>query len=113
MIKIKNILLEILNTFQVEAIILTDTKYNITDILDQIRGLRKVTIVRNITPPEYVQKPNIEYTLVTIKFISRGDAKQDLTKFKEDILTSDMYKTDLRVPGVKSFKFKPETLKRI
>ena len=69
MIKIKNILLEILNTFQVEAIILTDTKYNITDILDQIRGLRKVTIVRNITPPEYVQKPNIEYTLVTIKFI--------------------------------------------
>ncbi len=113
MIKIKNILLEILNTFQVEAIILTDTKYNITDILDQIRGLRKVTIVRNITPPEYVQKPNIEYTLVTIKFISRGDAKQDLTKFKEDILTSDMSKTDLRVPGVKSFKFKPETLKRI
>ena len=113
MIKIKNILLEILNTFQLEAIILTDTKYNITDILDQIRGLRKVTIVRNITPPEYVQKPNIEYTLVTIKFISRGDAKQDLTKFKEDILTSDMSKTDLRVPGVKSFKFKPETLKRI
>ena len=113
MIKIKNILLEILNTFQVEAIILTDTKYNITDILDQIRGLRKVTIVRNITPPEYVQKPNIEYTLVTIKFISRGDAKQDLTKFKEDLLTSDMSKTDLRVPGVKSFKFKPETLKRI
>ena len=110
MIKIKNILLEILNTFQVEAIILTDTKYNITDILDQIRGLRKVTIVRNITPPEYVQKPNIEYTLVTIKFISRWDAKQDLTKFKEDILTSDMSKTDLRVPGVKSFKFKPETL---
>ena len=113
MIKIKNILLEILNTFQVEAIILTDTKYNITDILDQIRGLRKVTIVRNITPPEYVQKPNIEYTLVTIKFISRGDAKQDLTKFKEDILTSDMSKTDLRVPGVKSFKFKPETLRRL
>ena len=113
MIKIKNILLEILNTFQVEAIILTDTKYNITDILDQIRGLRKVTIVRNITPPEYVQKPNIEYTLVTIKFISRGDAKQDLTKFKEDILTSDMSKTDLRVPGVKSFKYKPETLKRL
>ena len=113
MIKIKNILLEILNTFQVEAIILTDTKYNITDILDQIRGLRKVTIVRNITPPEYVQKQNFEYTLVTIKFITRGDAKQDLTKFKEDILTSDMSKTDLRVPGVKSFKFKPETLKRI
>ena len=113
MIKLTNIITEVLNTYQVEAFLLTDTKMNISDVLDQIRAIQKVTIVRNITPPEYVQKPNIEYTLVTIKFISRGDAKQDLTKFKEDILTSDMSKTDLRVPGVKSFKFKPETLKRI
>ena len=113
MIKLKNILNEVLNTFIVQAYMLTDNDYNITDILDQIRALRKVTIVRNITPPEYAQKQNFEYTLVTIKFISRGDAKQDLEKLKQDILTSDMSKIDLRVPGVKSLKFKPETLQRI
>ena len=113
MIKLKNILSEILNTFIVQAQILTDSKMNITDVLDQIRALRKVTIVRNITPPEYVQKPNFEYTLVTIKFISRGDAKQDLENLQNDILKSDLSKTDLRIPGVKSFKFKTETLKRI
>ena len=113
MIKLKNILSEILNTFIVQAQILTDSKVNITDILDQIRALRKVTIVRNITPPEYVQKPNFEYTLVTIKFISRGVAKQDLEKMKQDILTSDRSMNDLRIPGVKSFKFKPGTLRRI
>ena len=113
MTKLKNILTELLNTYIVQAYMLTNTDYNITDILDQIRGIRKITIVRNITPPEYSQKRNIEYTLVTIKFISRGDAKQDLLKFKEDILTSDRSMNDLRVPGVKSFKFKPETLKRI
>ena len=113
MIKLKNILNELLNTYIVQAYMLTDTEYNITDILDQIRALRKVTIVRNITPPEYLQKKEVEYTLVTIKFISRGNAKQDLIKMKQDILTSDRSMNDLRVPGVKSFKIKPETLRRI
>jgi hypothetical protein len=113
MIKLKNILNEVLNTYQVEAYLLTDPKSNITDILDQIRAVRKATIIRNITPPEYRQKPNVEYTLISFKFISRGDPKQDLEQLKQDILTSDRSKTDLRVPGVKSFKFRPETLKRI
>ena len=113
MIKIKNILNEVLNTYICQAYMLTDTEYNITDVLDQIRAIRKVTIIRNITPPEYAQKQNFEYTLVTIKFISRGSPKQDLEKIKQDILTSDRSVTDLRVPGVKSFKFKSETLQRI
>ena len=113
MIKLKNILNEVLNTYIVQAYMLTDTDYNITDILDQIRAIRKVTIIRNITPPEYTQKQNFEYTLVTIKFISRGNPKQDLDKMKQDILTSDRSMNDLRVPGVKSFKIKPETLQRI
>ena len=113
MIKLKNILNEVLNEFIVQAYMLTDPDYNITEILEQIRAIRKVTIIRNITPPEYNQKKNFEYTLVTIKFISRGNPKQDLEKIKQDILTSDRSATDLRVPGVKSFKYKPETLQRL
>ena len=69
MIKLKNILNEVLNTFSVQAFMLTDSNFNITDILEQIRAIRKITIVRNITPPEYIQKKNIEYTLVNIKFV--------------------------------------------
>ena len=113
MIKLKNILNEVLNEFSVQAFMLTDREYNITDILEQIRGIRKVTIIRNITPPEYVQKKNFEYTLVTIKFVTRGNPKQDMEKIKQDVLTSDRSATDLRVPGVRSFKYKPETLKRL
>ena len=113
MIKLKNILNEVLNEFIIQDYMLTDPEYNITEILEQIRAIRKVTIVRNITPPEYIQKKNFEYTLVTIKFVTRGNPKQDLEKLKQDILTSDRSMNDLRVPGVKSFKFKPETLKRI
>jgi len=113
MMKLTNILSEVLNTFTVECEILTDRKFNITDVLNEIRALRKVTIVNNITPEEYPQRDKIEYTKVKIKFVTREDPKQDIAKFREDMLTSDLSKTDLRIPGVKSVKFKEETLKRL
>ena len=112
MIKLKNILTEMLNTFEVQAIILSDRKESITDILDSIRAVKSITTVRNITPPEYPQREGIEYTLVIIKFVTRIDAKQNLQQIKQDIITSDGGPTDLRVPGVKSFKYKIDTLKR-
>ena len=113
MIKLTNILTEILNTYQVEAYMLTDKEHFVTDVLDQIRAIQKITIVRNITPEDYNQSSDSEFTRVSIKFITRGDAKVDMEKIKQDILTSDMDKTDLRIPGVKSFNFKPETLHRL
>ena len=113
MIKLTDILLEVLNTYQVNAYMLTDRSFNITDVLDQVRAIQKITIVRNITPPDYTQKEDVEYTEVSIKFITRGEAKDDLEKIKQDILTSDRSKNDLRVPGVKSFKYKEGTLHRI
>ena len=111
--KLKDILNEVLNTFIVECDILTDPTFNITDILDEVRALRKVTIVNNITPEEYPQKDKVEYTKLKIKFVTREDPKQDLPKIKEDMLTSDLSKTDLRIPGIKSVTFKEETLKRL
>ena len=113
MIKLKDILSEILNTYQVECELFTDKKFNVTDILNQVRGLRKVTIVNNITPEDYIQKKDIEYHKLKIKFVTREDPKEDLEIFKKDILTSDMSKNDLRIPGAKSVSFKPETLKRL
>ncbi len=86
MIKLKDILNEVLNTFIVECDILTDPTFNITDVLDEVRALRKVTIVNNITPEEYPQKDKIEYTKLKIKFVTREDPKQDLPKFKEETL---------------------------
>ena len=113
MIKLTNILTEVLNTFQVEADILSDRKTNISDILDQIRGLYKVTIVNNVTPEDYPQRENVEFTRIKMKFVTRTDPKVDLTQFKQDMLTSDMSKNDLRIPGVKSVKFREDTLKRL
>ena len=113
MIKLKNILSEVLNTFQVEASILSDRNAGITNILDQIRGLEKVTIVNNITPEEYVQKEKIEFTRVKIKFVTRGNPKEDIAKMKKDMLTSDLKTSNMRVDGLKNVRFKIETLKRL
>ena len=113
MVKLVKILNEVLNTFIIECEILTDKKFNITDVLDEIRALRKVTIVNNVTPEDYPQRENVEFTRVKMKFVTRTDPKIDLTQFKQDMLTSDMSKNDLRIPGVKSVKFKEDTLKRL
>ena len=112
MIKLKKILSEILNNYQIEVNLFTDPTFNVTDILNQIRAVRKITIVSIITPDDFTQKPNVEYQKLKIKFVTRGEPKQDLEKIKSDILQSDLSKKDLRIPGVKSLKFIEGTLKR-
>ena len=63
-----------------------------------------------MTPPKYMIQSSSEHTIVSIKFVTRGDVKQDLEKIKKDILvTSD---SNLRIPGMKSFQYKMDTLKR-
>ena len=113
MIKLKNIMLEVVNTYQIQASLMSDRSVGITNILDQIRGLEKVTIVNNITPEEYVQKEKIEYTRVKIKFVTRGNPKEDIIKMKKDMLTSDVKTSDMRIDGLKNAKFRMETLKRL
>ena len=96
MIKLKNIISEIMNTYQVQASLMSDKRVGITSILDQIRGLEKVTIVNNITPEEYVQKEKIEFTRVKLKFVTRGNPKEDIIKMQKDMLTSDLTTSDMR-----------------
>ena len=111
MIKLTNILNELLNTFEITALIISDKKESITDILDQIRALKKVTTVRNITPPEYMVQSASEHHIISIKFVTRGDAKKDIEQIRKNILiTND---SNLRISGVKSFQFKMDTLKRL
>ncbi len=113
MIKLTNILSEVLNTYQVEANLFTDPGFNITDILNQIRAVRKITIVTINTPDGYVQKSNVEFQKLKIKFVTRTDPKTDLLQIEKEILTSDIKNKDLRIPGIKSMKFNIETLRRL
>ena len=113
MIKLKNILNEVLNTYIVQAYMLTDVEYNITDILDQIRAVRKITIVTIITPEDYIQKGDSEYQRLKIKMVTREDPTDDLKSITNGILTSDMKTNSLRISGIKNIQFKEETIKRL
>ena len=113
MIQLKDILTEILNSYEVEAIIKSNKEQNISDILDQIRALRKITTLKSVTPPNYPQKDDIEYTRINIKFLSKtGKPEEDLEEFKKEVLNSGEG-DQLKVPGVIAFKFDTNTLKRL
>jgi hypothetical protein len=114
MMQLKDILNEILNTYQVEGTLVSSKDENISDILNQIRGIRKVTVLNNITPDDVPQREDTEITKFELKFVSRtNEPKKDIEKFKKDILQSDYERNDLKVPGVRSVDFNLETLKRL
>ncbi len=113
MIKFADILTEILNTYEVEAIIKSNKEQNISDILDQIRALKKITTLKNITPPNYPQKENVEYTRINIKFLSKtGKPEEDLEEFKQQI-TKSGEGDELKISGVIAATFDTNTLKRL
>jgi len=112
--QLKDLLNEILNTYQVEGTLVSSKDENISDILNQIRGIRKVTVLNNITPDDVPQREDTEITKFELKFVSRtNEPKKDIEKFKKDILQSDYERNDLKVPGVRSVDFNLETLKRL
>jgi hypothetical protein len=114
MMQLKDLLNEILNTYQVEGTLVSSKDENISDILNQIRGIRKVTVLNNITPDDVPQREDTEITKFELKFVSRtNEPKKDIEKFKKDILQSDYERNDLKVPGVRSVDFNLETLKRL
>mgnify|MGYP003138546169 CR=1 FL=1 len=113
MISLKKILYEVLNNFSVEVDLVIDPQFNTYDILNEIRALRRVTIVSIITPEDYQQKPDSEYIRLKLKFVTRGEAKESLQGFLDDTLTNDGGENDVRIQGVKHMAFREGTLKRL
>ena len=118
MIKLKDILNEDIVLRSVDAVLVTDKDTNFTDVLDGVRGVRKITTV-NVTTPEDVEAKNKSRTdgkevhTVTLKFISGLDPKQDLDFFKTTMLQSKKGDANKRINGLRHVIFKPDTLIRI
>ena len=113
MISLKKILYEVLNNFVVEADIFIDPQYNTYDILNEIRALRRITVVSIITPEDYTQSSGDEYIRLKIKFVTRGEAAAALQEFLSSALSTDKGETEYRIEGLKSMKFREGTLKRL
>jgi hypothetical protein len=118
MIKLRDILSEDIVLRSVDAVLVTDKDTNFTDVLDGVRGVRKITTV-NVTTPEELETKNKSRTdgkevhTVTLKFISGLDPKQDLDFFKTTMLQSKKGDANKRIDGLRHVIFKPDTLTRI
>ena len=112
MISLKTILLEVLNNYSVEVDLFTDKSASTYDITNEIRALKGVTIVTIITPEDYTQTGGDEYIRLRIKFVTRGEVNDMLQQFLDSALAKDN-KDEIRIPGIKSMKFRDETLKRL
>mgnify|MGYP003134269819 FL=1 len=112
MISLKKILNEVLNNFSVEVDLFIDKSVSNYEITNEIRALKGVTIVNIITPEDYTQTGGDEYIRLKIKFVTRGEAKDMLQQFLDAALAKDD-KDTLRIQGVKSMKYREDTLKRL
>ena len=118
MIKLKDILSEVIQIYSVDVVIVSDKDANFTDILDGMRATRKVTII-NANTPEDVEDKNRQRTdgkeihTATLKFAVGKDPKQDLEFLKTTMLSSDKGDPEQRIPGLRHLIFKPDTLTRL
>ena len=112
MISLKKILYEVLNNYSVEIDLFIDTETSHYDVTNEIRALKGVTIVTIITPEDYSQTTGDEYIRLRIKFVTRGEANDMLQQFLDNALAKDD-KDSIRIQGIKSMKYRENTLKRL
>ena len=118
MIKLRDILNEEINLISVDVVLVTDKDTNFTDVLDGVRGIRKITTV-NVNTPEELEAKNRQRTdgkevhTATIKFLGGLDPKQDLEFFKTTMLQSKKGDANKRIAGLRHVIFKPDTIIRV
>ena len=112
MISLKRILNEVLSNYSVEVDLFIDKSTSTYDVTNEIRALKGVTIVTIITPEDYSQTGGDEYIRLRIKFVTRGEVKDMLQQFLDDALAKDD-KDSIRIQGIKSMKYREDTLKRL
>ena len=113
MISLKKILYEVLNNFSVEVDLIIDPSFNTYDILNEIRALKRVTIVTVITPEDYTQSPGDEYIRLRMKIVTRIEAQEVLQGILDDAVSSKKGDNIVSIQGIKSMKYREGTLKRL
>ena len=118
MIKLRDILNEEVNLTSVDVVLVTDKDTNFTDVLDGVRGIRKITTVNVTTSPELEAKnrqrtDGKEVHSATIKFLGGLKPEQDLEFFKTTMLQSKKGDPNKRIDGLRHVIFKPESITRV
>jgi hypothetical protein len=114
MVSLRQLMYEDVQVWKVKANILTDDDINITDILNNIRAIRKITVVNNETTPEMDEKnkqrtDGKEIHRISIKFVSKSP-RQEFDFFKKTMMRSKEGDSNRRIPGLLNFKVDPDSL---
>lgn len=115
--KLKDLIMEALPIYRATAYLVTDSDTNITDVIDEIRAIRKITIVNNITSEKFDEKNKArgdgkEEHFVTIKFLST-EPQKDLLFFKDTMMSSEKGDPNKKIVGLQFVKFLPDTLSKM
>ena len=115
--ELKDLIMEALPIYRATAYLVTDSDTNITDIIDEIRAIRKITIVNNITSEKFDEKNKArgdgkEEHFITIKFLST-EPQKDLLFFKDTMMSSEKGDPNKKIVGLQFVKFLPDTLIKI
>ena len=115
--KLKDLIMEALPIYRATAYLVTDSDTNITDVIDKIRAIRKITIVNNITSEKFDEKNKArgdgkEEHFITIKFLST-EPQKDLLFFKDTMMSSEKGDPNKKIVGLQFVKFLPDTLIKI
>ena len=107
MISLQTILNEAtFETSFVQVVIKMRTDFNFTEIYNQIRGIRDVVVVKVIDTEKLdaASTDDYKYTLLEIKFLSKGNALDTAKMIKHEAL---------KIPGLVKFYVRTKTLLKI
>lgn len=93
-------------TYFVQVVVRMRTDYNITEIYNQVRGVKDVIVV-NVVDNEKLDAAsddNFDYGLLEIKFISEGNALNTIKMIKHEAL---------KIPGLVKFLVRSKTMLKI
>jgi len=109
MIQFKNILLEGLVLYKIEALIKSSTNENQVFVYNEIRGLKNIVVV-TVDQSDFLKSKstdNYQFALLKIKYLATEDPKTAINGIKLDALTTS------KIPGLIQFIPRYNTIEKV
>ena len=109
MVKLQNLLLEVLSIYEIEVMIKVERQANKVDIYNEIRAIEGVVVVK-VEQNTYLNTlitDQTEYALLHMKYIVRKDPREEITEIKKRALSTQ------KIPGLLKLVPRFKTLEKI
>ena len=106
MVKLQNLLLEVLSIYEIEVMIKVERQANKVDIYNEIRGLENVVVV-TVEQNDFLQSKStdqFDYEMLHLKFLASGEPKESIDEIKKSAMISG------KIPGLRQFIVRYKTI---